>query len=179
MKRAVLLLAAMGGQAAAAGLSASATGIARAEVTAPLVATREADLDFGAIFATTAAGTVVLAADGTAGYTGGVRPACVAGACRPLHPAAFAVAGEGGRAYLVTVPASIIATGTARDGTSAPPLAVAGLTVRTASRPAAGPAGLLDATGRDRFQVGGTLHVPAGIPAASYRASIAVMVTYG
>ena len=179
MKHAVLLLAATGSPAIAGGLSASAIGTAQAEVAVPLVATREADLDFGAIFATTAPGTVILGADGTASYTGGVRPACVPGACGPVHPAAFAVAGEGGRAYIVTLPTAITATGTTAAGRPAPPLAVAELTVRTASRPAAGPGGQLDATGHDRFEVGGTLHVPAGIPAAGYRATIPVMVTYG
>jgi hypothetical protein len=179
VKRLVLLLAAASGPALAGGRSATATGAAQAEIVAPLVVKREADLDFGAIFATTAPGTVMLGADGTWSYTGGAYPACAPGACGPLHPAAFDVAGEGGRAYLVTLPSAVTATGTTPQGTAAPPLDVAGLTVRTASRPSAGPAGQLDATGHDRFQVGGTLHVPAGIPAASYRATIAVMVTYG
>jgi hypothetical protein len=179
VKRLVLLLAAASGPALAGGLSATAIGTAQADIVAPLVARREADLDFGAIFATSAPGTVMLGADGAAAYTGGAHSACAPGACGSLHPAAFAVSGEGGRAYFVTLPSAVTATGTTPEGTAAPPLDVAALSVRTASRPSAGPAGQLDETGRDRFEVGGTLRVPAGVPAANYRATITVMVTYG
>ena len=37
---------------------------------------------------------------------------------------------------------------------------------------------LIDATGAGSFEVGGTITLPADLPAARYRASFAVMVTY-
>lgn len=162
----------------AAGLSASTTGEARAEVVAPMVVTREADLAFGAIFAGSAAGSVTVSAAGAVQYDGGAQPACAT--CEPVHPARFAVRGEAGRAYTIQVPAMVAARGTAlHPGDSAPPLQVDGLGVRSDSRPAAGPAGQLDSRGQDGFQVGGTLQVPAGLPAAHYEATVPVMVTYG
>ncbi|MDR3439990.1 DUF4402 domain-containing protein, partial [Telmatospirillum sp.] len=60
-------------------------------------------------------------------------------------------------------------------GATAPPLVVNGLTLRTTSgtgQPR------LDASGADRFEVGGTITLPADLPAAHYRASFAVIVSY-
>lgn len=164
MKRLALLFALTAPPALAHGLTATSTGSVRAELTVPLTATREADLDFGAIFATTTAGLVILAPDGTAGYTGGAHPACLPAACGKLHPASFMVSGEPGRGYLVTVPTSVTATGTTTGGISTPVLQVSDLVVRSASRPAAVAVGQLDRTGHDRFQVGGTLHIPPPFP---------------
>lgn len=172
-------LALAAGEARADGRTASATGMAQAQVVAPLVAVREADLDFGAIFATAVPGTVMVTGAGGLAYGGGVQPACAPGACGNPHAARFAVNGEAGRAYLVSLPASVMATGTLADGGAAPALEVSELTVRSASRPGAGAGGQLDAAGRDRFEVGGTLHVPGGTPAASNRATVAVIVSYG
>lgn len=164
----------------AGGLSGHADGTAQAQVVAPLTMTRQADLDFGSIFATTAAGTVAVSPDGSADYAGGAQSACLGGACAGPHPARFAVHGEPGRGYVIAVPATVVATGTMTDsGAAAPPLTVSALAARSASRPDAGPAGLLDAQGADSFDIGGTLMVPAGLPAARYRATIAVIVTYG
>ncbi|MDE2404541.1 MAG: DUF4402 domain-containing protein [Sphingomonadales bacterium] len=186
MTRGTVLAVAVAALAAAApadGLAASgqatATGEARAEVAAPLVVTREADLDFGSIFAGSAAGAVTVSPGGVASYAGGVQPAC-AGGCGGVGAARFAVQGEGGRSYAVAVPAGVTAQGTATEaGAAAPPLDVTGLTVRSDSRPGAGAAGRLDGSGRDEFSVGGTLQVPAGLPAARYRATVPVIVTYG
>lgn len=164
----------------AAGSSATGEGRAEAQVVSPLVVTRQSDLEFGAVFAGASAGTVTVSSrDGTS-YDGGAQPACVNGACHSAHAAEFSVRGEAGRIYLITVPGEIVATGTTTDGAgSAQPLSVSGIIVTSASRPADGATGQLDPQGHDRFDVGGTLELPANLPAASYRATIPVIVTYG
>jgi len=53
------------------------------------------------------------------------------------------------------------------------------LMVETSSTPGTGGSGRLDEAGQDRFMVGGTLQIPARLPAAHYRASVPVIVTYG
>lgn len=157
---------------------ATATGSATAEVIAPLVVTHEADLDFGTVFASPSPGSVTVSAAGGASYSGGTRPACIPGACASPHPARFGVSGEAGRSYLVMAPSALVADGDA-GGAAVPGLPVDGLSVRTASRPDAGPEGALDPSGEDRFELGGTLHLPADAPSAHYRATIPVMVVYG
>ncbi len=163
------------------GLSSSAGGEAAAQVVAPLIVTRESDLEFGAVFAGASPGAVSVSSRGGTTYSGGAQPACVAGACHSASAARFTVSGEAGRTYIVSVPTRITATGTLADGSGAPaaPLSVNAIEASSASRRTEGPVGQLDAQGRDRFEVGGTLEVPAGLPSASYRATIPVIVTYG
>jgi len=182
--RAVIPLAVMASLLAspawANGQSATASGVGRAEVVAPLVVTRESDLDFGSILAGTRPGTVTISPAGVASYGGGVDSACAGADCAAGHAARFAVHGESGRSYTIAVPDSVIAEGTAlQAGDAAPPLTVGGLGVRSDSRPSEGAAGQLDASGSDGFQVGGTLVVPPGVPAARYRATVPVTVNYG
>lgn len=154
------------------------TGAAIAEVVAPLVVRHEADLDFGTLFASPGAGTVSVSATGGAVYSGGTRPACIPGACASPRAASFRVSGEPNRSYLIIAPSAVVAEGLSRNG-AVPALPVDSLTVRSRSRPDAGPEGLLDSDGADRFEVGGTLHLPANAPSAHYRATIPVMVVYG
>lgn len=177
----LLVPALLAGPAHAGGLSSSSSGEARAQVIAPLVVTRESDLEFGAVFAGSSPGTVIVSTRGEATYTGGAQPACVSGACFAVRAAQFAVRGEAGRSYVVAVPTRLTATGTTTDGSGreAEPLAVVAIEVRSSSRPAEPAAGQLDAQGQDRFEVGGTLEMPANLPSASYRATIPVVVTYG
>lgn len=174
-------LALFAAPAHAAGLSATATGQAQAQVIDPLIVTRESDLEFGAVFAANSPGTVTVSSQGEATFAGGAQPACISGSCFAAHAARFTVRGEPGRSYVISVPSRITATGTATDGSdrAAPPLSVGAITVRSASRPSEGAAGQLDVDGHDRFEVGGTLEIPAGLPSASYRATIPVIVTYG
>lgn len=181
--RAALLLALLtcpAGVAMANGLSSSTNGSAAAEVVAPLVVTREADLDFGTIFASSSAGTVTVSSGGAAAYGGGAQPACAGTACASPHAAAFAVRGEAGRSYAIAIPSSIVAIGSSSSPTGGipPDLTVDALTVRTASRPASGVSGQLDANGVDRFTIGGTLQVPAGLASSHYRATITVSINY-
>lgn len=158
---------------------ASASGIATANVISPLTATAVAELDFGTVAVALAQGGTVIVRPGTAGahYTGSARQACQSGpSCATPHPALFRVGGEAGRNYLVSVPVQAIAR---PDGGSGEGLPVDDLVVRSASRPTEGAVGRLGADGQDRFEIGGTIHIPAGAPPASYSATVAVVLTYG
>ena len=88
--------------------------------------------------------------------------------------------GEAGRAYTIDVPTSVSVSGAPQDSATltGPTLTVGALTIRTHSRPAAGNAGLIDANGADKFELGGTLILTPGLAAARYRLSVPVMVAY-
>lgn len=176
-----VLLAAMTAPALASGNTSEASGEVRATVVAPLAAAEIADLDFGEIASNRAQGGAVSVPAGSdrAHYAGGARSSCNAPHCPAAHPARFAVSGEANRAYAVWTPASMPVEGLLPSGASARVLTVSGIEVRTDSRPQSGPHGQLDTTGADGFGIGGTLQVPAGLPAAHYRVSIPVMLTYG
>ena len=77
----------------------------------------------------------------------------------------------------IAAPASVVLSGEPA-GSAAPTLRVEAIGLRSASRPDAGPAGLLDLAGRDRFDLGGTLRLSGEIAPARYRVSIPVIVTY-
>jgi hypothetical protein len=154
----------------------TATGSASASVIRPLAATAVEDLSFGAITvgATASGGTVAVPPNGGgASYAGSVRQLCSGGGQYQPHPARFAVSGEAGRTYRVTLPAGIVALGQ-RGGTG---LDVTGMVLHSANRGST-TGGQLDAGGEDSFAVGGTLQVPAGTPADLYRAQFPVTVSY-
>lgn len=161
--------------------NAQAVGRASAEIVSPLVVAREQDLAFGAVFANQSAGTVTVRNTGGVIYQGGAQQACLPGACNIAHPALFAVQGEPGRAYRVEIPEQVLATGQSAQpgGGTAVALIVDQLQCISDSKPAASGLGQLDTQGFDRFTIGGTLHLPAGLPAADYRAVVQVIVTYG
>ena len=171
------ILLGMAGLPAAQAREATASGNASASVVRPLSTTALADLSFGAITVgngPAAGGTVIVAPQGTgASYSGSARHLCSGGpSCQP-HPARFAVSGEGGRSYRVSLPASVAAVGS-RSGAV---LAVADLAMQSANS-AHSAGGLLDIAGHDSFAVGGTLLVTPGTPADSYRAEFSVTVSY-
>lgn len=161
--------------AAAAAQSDHASGAASAQIVAPLTVTGQTDLDFGTVVSSAQAGTVTVSATGATSIAGGVRAVC----CAVARPATFLVDGEPGRAYTVSVPADILAQGTATRGPAPPDLLVSDITISTASRPADNEGGVLDVAGRDSFSVGGTLHLPGNVPPAQYRATVPVVVIYG
>ncbi|HQS68930.1 MULTISPECIES: DUF4402 domain-containing protein [unclassified Novosphingobium] len=160
---------------------AVAAGSAQAEVVRPLLVTRERDLAFGGLFAGNLPGRVTVTAQAQTIYEGGVAAACAVDDCTRPHPASFLVSGEPGRSYQVSVPTAVEANGhlIGAGGGVAAALRVEGLTTDTLSRPGSGGNGRLSETGQDRFTIGGTLRIPARLPAASYRARIPVIVTYG
>lgn len=154
-------------------------GSAGADVVRPLVVSRETDLVFGTVFAGQVAGRVTVGADARTTYSGGVNPACVSTACIVPSPAMFGVRGEPRRSYHVHLPGQVLAQGSRIDGGGAAvALLVDDLEVTTAGAGVSGPDGILDGAGLDRFLIGGTLHVPAQLPAAHYRATVPIIVTY-
>ncbi|MCY1669502.1 DUF4402 domain-containing protein [Novosphingobium sp. SL115] len=142
---------------------------------------REQDLAFGAVFANQSAGTVTVRNTGGVIYRGGAQQACLPDACNIPHPALFLVQGEPGRAYRVEIPEQVLATGQSAQPGGGPAVAliVDQLQCVSDSKPSASGLGQLDTQGLDRFRIGGTLHLPAGLPAADYRAVVQVIVTYG
>lgn len=155
---------------------ATTGGQAQAEVVQPLRAIPLADLSFGSIALTASqAGSVSVPADGGAvSYTSSVRSACGGdSACAP-HPASFEVTGEADRSYRVTLPGNVIATGQLTGTT----LAVSDLVMRSLNQPAMDQGGRLGADGSDRFNVGGTLDIPAGTQPDLFRAQLPVLVSY-
>ncbi len=79
--------------------SATATATASATILTPLAITRVTDLNFGDIFVSNVAGTVVVGTDGSRSVTGG----CTA-AGGTVTAASFDVAGEGTSTYAITLP---------------------------------------------------------------------------
>jgi hypothetical protein len=170
----VLAMAAPGAHAA----TASATGVATATVIRPLSVTAVAEMDFGTITHLPGVGGTVTVNPGVAGasFGGGASAVCAGADCGTAHAARFAVTGEPQRNYAIRLPATVTATGTATGpGAIAPPLVISGLTLRTDG---GAMAPRLDSLGADRFEVGGTITLPADLPPAHYRASFAVIVSY-
>lgn len=170
-----LAAVAASGTAARAQDSAQASGAAAASVVAMISASQEDDLAFGALVVSSAEGgeVIVAAAGGVTRYTGSVRPACGAVVSCTSHPAQFAVTGQAGHSYQITLPQRVYATGN-RTGHQ---LEVAGLIAHSNNRAEAG-SGRIDDAGHDRFWVGGTLAVAAGTPTDAYSADLPVSVTY-
>ncbi len=182
-RRIVVLLLAAGSWLCAPALAntpstATASGLAAVQIVQPIALTRIDDLDFG-IVASTGRGTVTVeAGSASASYGGSARAACTPAApCPQAHPARFEIMGEHDRDYRITAPdlLRIPATGAAR---SSGDLLVTGFTVRTASQPGAGAKGRLDRLGRDRFELGGTLDLPAALPPGHYQVTVPVILTY-
>lgn len=167
-------------------LAATASGAASADVISPIAVRKIRDLDFGVIAANGgSAGSVTIAPGGSAAhYNGGAQEACSSNAhCPAPHFAQFEVSGEANRAYTIVAPARVTVagepTGDSLATTTVPPLLmIDDIRIRSASRPDAGRAGWLDSAGRDSFDLGGTLRVPAATPPAHFRVSVEVIVTY-
>lgn len=160
------------------GTGSSAAGTAAVQVVRPLTAQTLADLDFGLV-ASDAKGSVTIAAGSvSARFAGAARNACGdTGSCPAAHPARFAVTGESSRSYRIAVPERLTLTGAGPGGGVSSAIIVA-MTVKTASRPASGPEGMLDKAGRDTFEMGGTLELPSEQQPARYIVHVPVIVTY-
>lgn len=91
-------------------------------------------------------------------------------------PGRFQVTGAPGSAYRVSVGSSALAYWRTPAQGRTPQLTVTNFTVRTNSQGSA--SGILDATGSDFINVGGTLQVPSGMKAASYRVEVPIHVEY-
>lgn len=161
---------------AAATPTSSATGQAAAQVIAPLAVTREADLDFGTLAsaAGTAGQVTVVPLTGSVSYAGGTSGICAA-SCPPPRAARFAVQGEPLRSYRVSLPARLTIGLVAGGGGTA--VIVDSLVAATRSNPADA-AGTLGNDGRDAFEIGGTLHLPADASPGRYSTQVPVIVNY-
>lgn len=162
---------------AAPGTEATAQGVATARVVAPLKLDTIAPLEFGTIVASQAgSGTVTVDPSGGAPvYTGALRGLCGGSAGCHATPARFAVTGEAGRFYRVEYPREALAYAVAA---AAPALRVMRLAIGTDSLPGGSARGQLGSGGADSFRIGGTLEVPAGTIAGTYRARLDVLVAY-
>jgi Domain of unknown function (DUF4402) len=168
--------------ASAEGDTASASGSATATVVNSIAVRTLQGLDFGTVTASSvSAGSVVVTPGaGDAQYTGGARRAQVAGYSLP-HAARFEVTGEAGRSYTITAATSLAASSDSPNSSAteaASVLRIDSIRLKTASRPGAGPTGQINIFGRDQFDLGGTLRVPAGAAPAHYRANLPVIMAY-
>jgi hypothetical protein len=132
------------------------TGSAQATVVAPIVLTHtpNAVLNFGKF--TAGAGSVVVAADGTA--TAGGAVVLMVNTVNSAD--AFSVSGDANRSYAITTTGGTFGTG---------------LTFTTTPSVSSS---LLDGTGADTFTVGGTLTVTAAAAAGVHNTTYNATVTY-
>lgn len=158
------------------GTEQTATGIAVAEIVAPLTVTAIADLDFGGLaLQSSNSGSIALdPASGAASYSGVRQISCDGSPCSP-QPARFAIKGIAGRNYRVVLPDSAVANPIEGNGAG---LLVSAISSASANLPGSTDRGLLDPDGNDLLQVGGRLDVPAGTTPGHYVAQLHVVVSY-
>ncbi len=163
--------------------SNSMTGTAKAEIRKPLVIVDDPlvvpgsnALNFGIVAPGTAAGTVTLSTTNVPSTTGGVLISSVV----PTSVASFELSGSAGKTYAITLgAASVTINGTSGNAlTNAATMTVDGFTVRPVSAGADQLTGTLDGTGKDKFAVGGTLHVATTQDEGQYEGTFTVMANY-
>ncbi len=138
------------------GVFAQASSPALATIIAPIAISNDVVLDFGAIVAGTAVGTVDMATDGTRTASG-----CTTHTSDNGSPASFIVTGQPNFNYSITLPAG---STTISDGTVANTMTV----TNWISDPAAGNNGVLNGTGTQTLAVGARLNVGANQVPWSY-----------
>lgn len=157
---------ALSGTAFAAPSSSTASGSAQAAILTPLTIVPINALSFGQITRPTAAGTVVMAPSGTISTTGGVITSTAIAQTAPRGPGTFAVVGEAGRAFSVSLPTTVIL----RQGTR---------NMRLSAFRSNWAAGTVFSTSRSfALSVGATLNVGANQTVGTYTGTYAVTVTY-
>lgn len=160
-----ILGTALSGQAWAQ--SATATATSSATLLRPVAVSSSANLVFGRIvLPSSGTGTVTLgAASDTVTAAGGA--AALAGT---TSRAAFSIAGEGGQAVTVSVPATVT-----MSGPSASSIAVSLTSSVSGSTSLSGSAG---AAGSASFFVGGSFSVPSAAATGAYSGTFTVTVAY-
>lgn len=156
---------------AAAQASSTQTTNSTVTVFRPIVLSKTSDLSFGTVVRpTSGSGTVTISnADGSRSVVGGIAllntgPNAAAGR------ATYSVAGEGGQAYAVTVPANFVMTRTGGSET---------ITVTLSASSAGGTlSGALGAAGSASFGVGGSLPVANTTASGAYAGTFNVVVAY-
>lgn len=141
---------------------ASAQADATATIIAPITLTNTADLQFGNVVASTAAGTIVVDTAGGRTWTAGATG--ISGL--PVSAAAFTVGGGANRTFTITLPASTTITNGAEN-----------MTVDTFTS-SLGASSVLDGSGAAALAVGGTLTVNANQATGSYSGTFSVTVAY-
>ncbi len=145
---------------------ASATASATATIITPIAISKSVDMNFGNIAVSgSTSGTVILSTSGTrtTGGSGGVTLPATTGT---VAAAEFAVSGEPGYTYAITLPTSATLT----DGSSHT-MSVGSFTSNPSST------GTLSSGGTQTLYVGATLSVAAAQAAGTYTNSTAVPVT--
>ncbi len=150
--------------------SSSTTGAGSITVIRPLTITKTADLKFGTVVRpATGSGTVAVSAAGARAVSGGVvglnsgdTPAA----------AAFSVAGEGGQAVSVTIPASF----SMANGTDT--LTVTTSASLTGSASSQVLSNALGSAGSLAFTVGGSVPVASTTPTGAYSGTFTVSAAY-
>ncbi len=141
--------------------TASASATASAKIYQPISIQKLTDLNFGAMIATPAAGSVVVSPAGARSASGGAVLASAAG----VSAASFQVAGEPNTTFSVGLPSSIQLTSGSNSMT------VSNFLTDSAAY-------LLDATGNHALSVGATLDMAANQAAGLYSGSFSVTVAY-
>lgn len=159
-------LAALADPAFAAPSSSTVSGSAQAVILTPLTIAPINALRFGQLTRPTAAGTVVMSPSGTITTTGGVITSTAIAQTTPRGPGTFAVVGEAGRAFSVSLPTVVIL----RQGTRNMRL--------TAFRSNWTAGAVFSASRTFALSVGATLNVRANQAIGTYTGTYTVTVTY-
>jgi hypothetical protein len=147
---------------AAAANAATTSSDTSAEILTAITLTNTIPLEFGEIAASAALGTVTVSTASVRSSTGGVTLAGLT----PATASSFAVTGDAGDTYAITLPTSISITSGANS-----------MTVDTfTSSPDT--AGTLSGGGTDTVLVGATLHVAASQAAGAYAGTFDLIVVY-
>lgn len=160
------------------------TGTAKAEIRKPLVIVVDplvpggnTALYFGIVAPGSAAGTVTISTTNAQSTTGGVTLS----SARNTTYASFEISGSTGKSYAITLgAASVTINGTSGNAlTNSATMTVDGFTVRPASAGVDQLTGILDGTtGKDKFAVGGTLHVATTQDEGEYEGTFTIMANY-
>jgi spore coat protein U-like protein len=152
---------------AQSGASASTSATAKATVVTVLSIVKNSDLNFGSFAPGATGGTVSVELNGSRSVTGSVTLLNQVGALR----AAFTVTGKPNDRYYVKFPTDDGSTSIPLTGpTDAEPMKITSF-VHNAT-------GILNASGKETFSVGGTLAVNPNQPAGEYTGTFDVIVAY-
>lgn len=149
------------------GASASTSAEAKATVVTVISIEKNSDLNFGSFAPGATGGTVSVELNGSRSVTGSVTLLNQVGALR----AAFTVTGKPNDRYYVKFPTDDGSTSIPLTGpTDAEPMKITSF-VHNAT-------GILNASGKETFSVGGTLAVNPNQPAGTYTGTFDVIVAY-
>ena len=143
--------------------SATQNTTATATIVANISLAKNADLNFGYFALSSTGGTVSIETNGERSQTGEIILLT-----SDHHPANFTAHGTANGHYFVTLPDNNSVTLTLSGGTET--MTIANF-VHSATE-------VFDATGKETFNVGGKLTVPANQPAGVYEGTFDVIVTY-